>query len=397
MLLLSLLAGCNPARSFDEHLQAIAGPYRFHLVNWEFRALIGEAGGFFSGKHEAADNSTLPVIEYFTNVARVKGLESEIEAVRAGSRQGDLAGLADKLAELQRRNAGLSPAVEKRLEVQIREAFSRLGIFNPVDRYIRLRAGFPPVSINLGRPPHLLVVSSRGRIASIREVTLLPEMSLKDMERIEAEVDGLGVSSLVVDLGGLSTYPSYVSDRGDIRFTLETVVHEWLHAYLAFTPLGFRYVLDLTGIRPDYDITTINETVASMVSKEIGAMIYRDYYAPGETDSTAPEAAAAGFDFNRQMREIRKAVDDYLARGEIDQAEKFMEQQRQYLAANGYYIRKLNQAYFAFYGTYADSPTSISPIGAQLKQLRNKSASLKEFLDTVSTMTGTRDLAAGVR
>ncbi|GAI43355.1 unnamed protein product, partial [marine sediment metagenome] len=28
------------------------------------------------------------------------------------------------------------------------------------------------------------------------------------------------------------------------------------------------------------------------------------------------------FDFNREMREIRKAVDKYLARGEIEQAEE---------------------------------------------------------------------------
>jgi hypothetical protein len=57
-----------------------------------------------------------------------------------------------------------------------------------------------------------------------------------------------------------------------------------------------------------------------------------------------------------------------------------MEQKRQYLDTRGYHIRKLNQAYFAFHGTYADRPTSISPIGRELKKLRNQSASLKDFL-----------------
>jgi len=69
-----------------------------------------------------------------------------------------------------------------------------------------------------------------------------------------------------------------------------------------------------------------------------------------------------------------------------------MEQKRQYLASKGYYIRKLNQAYFAFYGTYADRPTSISPIGIELKELRSQSASLKDFLETVAAMTSRQEL-----
>ena len=43
-----------------------------------------------------------------------------------------------------------------------------------------------------------------------------------------------------------------------------------------------------------------------------------------------------------------------------------MEEKRQFLAANGYYIRKLNQAYFAFHGSYADTAGSIDPIGPKL-------------------------------
>ena len=84
-------------------------------------------------------------------------------------------------------------------------------------------------------------------------------------------------------------------------------------------------------------------------------------------------------------------------RVKVEQAEKFMEEKRQYLATKGYYIRKLNQAYFAYYGTYADSPTSISPIGAELKKLRSQSASLKDFLETVAAMTSRQDLAGSVK
>jgi len=396
LLLFSLVAGCAPARDFDGQLREITGPYRFDVVKWELNALTQEAGKLFS-RQESTDNATSAAATFFANVERINGLVSEIEAVRAGNRQGDLTSLEDELNERRRQNAELAGTVEGLLETQIREAFTQQGIFNPLDTYLGLRIGFPPVNIYLAKPPHLLVVSPRDRIESIREVTLLPEMSVEDMASIEAEIDSLGVSSLVVNLGGISTYPSYVMDTADARFILDTAGEEWLHQYMAFTPLGFCYVLDLTGIRQDYDIATMNETVASMVSKEIGGIIYKQHYAPGQADDAEPAAAESGFDFNKEMREIRQAVDDYLARGEIEQAEEFMEQKQQYLAENGYYIRKLNQAYFAFYGTYADSPTSISPIGAEMKELRSRSASLKDFLDTVAAMTNRQDLADSLR
>jgi hypothetical protein len=129
-----------------------------------------------------------------------------------------------------------------------------------------------------------------------------------------------------------------------------------------------------------------------MVSKEIGAIVSEQYY-PGYENGAQQES---GFDFNREMREIRRAVDEYLARGEITPAEEFMEQKRQYLVSLGYPLRKLNQAYFAFYGTYADSPTSISPVGAEMKKLREQSASLKDFLDTVAAMTSRRELSQSI-
>ena len=391
--LLLLVAGCSPDRDFDTQLREITKPYRFNLSGWEFNALVREVGKLFGPAPEIADNTTAV---YFANVARIKRLESEIRAAGEGNREGDLTSLEDKLDRLQRKNSALADPLERLVETQIREAFSRQDIFNPLDKYLNIKLGFPPVNIHIDRPPHLLVISPRDRIDSIREVTLLPDMSVEDMEGIEAEIDSLGVSSLVVNLGGISTYPSYVTDKADIRFILDTAGEEWLHQYLAFTPLGFRYVLDLTGIRRDYDIATMNETVAGMVSKEIGGIIYSEYYAENETGDTE-QGQGVGFDFNKEMREIRKAVDDYLARGEIKQAEEFMEQKRRYLAENGYNIRKLNQAYFAFHGAYADSPASISPIGAELKELRDRSDSLKEFLDTAAGMTGRQDLAESIR
>jgi len=147
----------------------------------------------------------------------------------------------------------------------------------------------------------------------------------------------------------------------------------------------------------NYEIATMNETVAGMVSKEIGALVYQKYYSGYQNNSSRNQTEKSDFDFNREMREIRRAVDRFLAQGEIEQAEEFMEQKRQYLASKGYYIRKLNQAYFAFHGTYADRPTSIDPIGAELRQLRSQSASLKDFLNAVARMTSRQELRESIK
>jgi hypothetical protein len=232
----------------------------------------------------------------------------------------------------------------------------------------------------------------------MRELPLKQGISLEEMESIEAEADKLGVSSLVVELGGFGgTYPTFVTNEASLQFTIDTAAEEWLHQYLTFKPLGFLYLLDIIGVSRNYEIATMNETLASMVSKEIGSIVNEKYYAQQENNDSQTQATTSGFDFNREMRNIRRAVDKYLAQGEIEQAEEFMEQKRQYLATKGYHIRKLNQAYFAFYGTYADRPTSISPIGPELKKLRGQSASLKDFLETVAGMTSRQDLITSLK
>jgi hypothetical protein len=396
-LLCSFLTGCTLTTDFDRYLRSVTKPYRFDIVKWEFEAFGAEVSKIFGQKECGSINGVEVVTAYFANVDQIKKLEAEIVAVEAGSRQGDLSALEAELNGIYQQNAEMVDIVEMVLETQIRDVLSREGIFNPLHKYVRVGIGFPPVNFELGRPPHLLVISPRDRIESKREVPLLSEMSREDMESLEANVDSLGVSSLVVALGGMATYPSYVTDKASLRFTLDTATEEWLHQYLAFKPLGFRYVLDLTGIRRDYEIVTMNETLAGMVSKEIGGIVYEKYYAPKKTENIALEVTQSGFDFNQEMREIRRTVDSYLARGEIDQAEEFMEQKRLYLVENGYNIRKLNQAYFAFHGAYADKPTSISPIGVELKQLRSQSDSLKDFIETVAAMTNRQELVESIR
>jgi len=385
-------AGCVATKDFNKHLSQIVRPYRFHIAQWEASTFAEGIRGAIGGRDKASGDEMEQVKDYFNTVERIKTVTSEVEAIKAGNRTGDLASFEAELSELRQKRDSLVNAAEKVIAGQIKEILTRQDIYHPIDKYVKFKVNFPPLNFKLERPPHLLVISPRDRIESTREIVLRQEVGVMEMEQIEGEVDKLGVSSIVVGLGGFGgTYPAFVTNEASLRFTVDAAAEEWLHQYLFFKPMGFRYALDVLGLKRDYEIATLNETVASIIGKEIGDMVVESYY-PDLKSTNSEQSEKSDFDFDREMREIRKTVDGYLTRGEIEQAEAFMEEKRQYLASKGYQIRKLNQAYFAFYGAYADRPTSISPIGDELKRLREQSDSLKEFLETVSSVTSREDL-----
>jgi len=147
----------------------------------------------------------------------------------------------------------------------------------------------------------------------------------------------------------------------------------------------------------------MNETVASLVGGEVSKLVVARYYPefvpppspPPAQKQPAPEEKK--FDFAQEMRTIRLRVQELLDAGQIEEAEAYMEERRQFLVSQGYYIRKLNQAYFAFHGSYATSPSSgaseeVNPIGIQLTRLRAQTGSLKAFLHTVAPMNSYADL-----
>jgi hypothetical protein len=83
------------------------------------------------------------------------------------------------------------------------------------------------------------------------------------------------------------------------------------------------------------------------------------------------------------MRETRQHTDDLLRSGKIADAEGYMEQRRVELNTHGHRVRKINQAYFAFHGSYGESPASVSPIARELFELRTLSADVGEFVRSV--------------
>jgi hypothetical protein len=101
------------------------------------------------------------------------------------------------------------------------------------------------------------------------------------------------------------------------------------------------------------------------------------------------------FDFREEMRLTRVTVDQLLEGGEIEQAEEYMEERRKVFWENGYRLRKLNQAYFAFHGAYADEPGGAAgddPVGESVRRLFSESPSLAAFLRRIAWMTSYEDL-----
>jgi hypothetical protein len=391
ILMLSLGAGCSANRGLNSSVGSIVGPHHFNLAGWDFKTVLGDLKSHSQSGNVSDEVQT--VTDYFSLVQQISSVKSQIEASSNGRQ--DATALQTELDKLEAQKIDLESPVEHIINKQITEVLGEQGIYNPFEKYIKLKISFPQLYFKLEEPPQLLVVSLRDRIEKMDSVLLNQDTTLQEDEEIESRVDKFGVSSLVVPLGGLAaTYPSFVGD-GDLKWTIDTITHEWVHQYLTFQPLGFLYLLDTLGISQNYEDATIDETVADMVGHEISAMVYEEYYPALENGNSQSSNSESDF-FNQTMREIRKNVDEYLSQGQVNKAEQYMEAQRQYLASKGYYIRKLNQAYFAFYGTYADSPTSISPIGAELKQLRTESSSIKDFLDTVSTITNSKTLQAAL-
>jgi hypothetical protein len=116
-------------------------------------------------------------------------------------------------------------------------------------------------------------------------------------------------------------------------------------------------------------------------------------------DEASPEEPPV-FDFRKEMHLTRITVDQLLSEGKVEQAEAYMEARRKIFWDHGYRgLRKLNQAYFAFYGAYADEPLGPAgedPIGAAVRKLRAQSPTLAAFLQKIAWMTTFEDLLRAV-
>ena len=373
----------------------IAPERRFDYVAWTTQALADKAKGILDGSASdlSAEAAETLVLDYLDQLDRALALEAQIEWVYADPTVADpAAATAQAQAEVDALRADLAarqPTAEAIVQNQVAALLRDEGL--TVAGQI-----WPPVFMSMTPTPYLLIVSPRDRIEQVNYASLIPGLATADKEALEQAVfDQLDQSALVVPIGGLGTYPAMIGETSSIDWLAEVTAHEWTHHWLSFQPLGVRYLAS-----PEMRI--INETVASLVDREIGPAVMARYYAdqlepvaaqPAET----PKQAAPVFDFAAEMGATRIEVDRLLAAGEVEAAEAYMEARRQVFVNHGYAIRKLNQAYFAFYGGYAAEPggaAGADPIGPMLRELRAASPSLRDFMRDVAGVTNYDDLVA---
>ncbi len=385
-----------PFGTEEEKLNAIVAQQQFDFLVWEANAFAAKAKAALTGGHlflTEAERKQL-VLDYLALLRRAQELDGQINALYVAPNVADpAAASANLLAELtavRQQITAVQPLAEAIVQDQVAAVLADEG-------FDMLRQAWPPVLMHMTPLPTVLIVSPRDRIERIYQRTLAPGLTTPDKEGMETAVtNNLDLSALIVPIGGMGTYPAMVQETSNLNWLAEVTAHEWGHHWMSFYPVGIYY--------NDPEVRVINETIASLIDREIGAEVIRRFYPelvppppPEPTDPATtppPPTEPPPFDFNAEMAATRIRVDDLLAEGKIEEAENYMEERRQLFVANGYQIRKLNQAYFAFYGAYADRPgaTGSDPTGPMLQDIRAHSPSLRAFMDTITPIRSRADL-----
>jgi len=385
--------GAIPASETRSRTYAMAvSGWGFDLVTWEANALAEKLSALITNPADEYPPrlASLAVLEYMDRAKEIGLIEEQLNRLYSQNACGCASSnwsLQARLSELRTEQEEMRPAVEQVIQRQVGSVLELAGL-------TVWERPFPPVQFTFTEPPKKLVVSPRERIATVYSRMLSPEIGLAHIRAAEQQIDAVANSrGYITNIGGLGAFPTMVVDRASLSWVLSTVAHEWLHNYLAFYPLGWRYFAS-------QDMTTINETVAEIVGNELGMETLRQYYPelvePEPLSEMLPLVEPEGFVFHDEMRHTRQEVDRLLAEGKVEEAEAYMESRRKVFVENGYPLRVLNQAYFAFHGSYGTSGASTSPIGPKLEQLRELSPDLLSFLETVRWFTEPEDLDAAL-
>ena len=371
-------------------VQRVALPYRYSITGWEVWNLadkwLHKLSVLLPGRGKSDSEKRDDLYRYFDLGRELLTARDALNRAMSDPSAGGVASLEEEVELIAGERSVLRDGVEETIESALSTAIRESGL-SRWERFV-----FPPVDIRLAGPPIVLLTSPRDRIDRQHEVLMEPDISLVVRERLEdslmAEHD---VAAISFQVGGLAAYPASVLDIIPLDDTFRASAHEWVHHYMAFRPLGQKMFTSA-------EMVTLNETLADIVGREIGDRA-RELLLEGEAlppspclspdgDCAAPLPAPESglhdrdehFGFNEEMRETRLRVDELLANGKVGEAEAYMEERRLFFVENGYPIRRLNQAYFAFHGTYAENAASSSPIAGQLHRFRELSPDLQAFV-----------------
>jgi len=374
----------------------------FDYPNWVWNATWAKLQQSAIGAPYIFDRGTNKdiLIDYLRTTNQLMQAESTIEQIYADPNITDKESTSEVVRtqrdQLITRQEMLAPFAEGTLQSQVADTLTEFGLTTGGQT-------IPPVLYHTSPTPLALIVAPRDRIEQIANISVLPTLTLDEQIALEDKVSqSLDVSTLVVPIGGVGVYPTMVMETTNLSWVLDTIAHEWAHNYLNLRPLGLNY-----STTPE--LRTMNETTASIVGGEIGLYIVQNYYPELLGSSPSRNLVSLNkqllpangfqdpppFDFRAEMHETRVKADELLAEGKIEEAEAYMEQRRQIFVQHGYLVRKLNQAYFAFHGAYADVPGGAAgedPVGPAVRALREQSDSLADFVNTIAWMTSFEEL-----
>ncbi len=393
----SAVESINPLDGLRRYTRTV----EFDFIEWEVNALFNKAvSATLKLERFLEDEQQVEVVEaWLAGTEGVITLEQDLlNAQNEPSPERDFLVQADK-SELdqkkadQNRLAKLAEAVLQN-QTELTLAQAGFGIGGQI---------LPPVLYRVSDLPLNLIISPRTEIRNELSISLNAGLDAVEKDEIEQGIyRDYDLSALIEPVGGLGAYPTMVMRTTNLNWLTETIAHEWIHNYLTFFPLGIRYYLN-------DQLRTINETTASLAGKEIGLALIIAYYPertpryyqplPAYTTVLAEGAENLDpFDFRMAMRETRVRVDTLLAEGRVDEAERYMEARRNFFWENGYRLRKINQAYFAFHGSYNDTPgggaSGSDPVGPAVQALRGNYSSLNKFMRAVRGVRSFEQLLA---
>lgn len=399
MLLLVLRGSPTTGESTTDRVRRYTRLVEFEFLGWTADAAAVRLRSFASGATGYLDElerielvrSTLSLIEQELQ------LQSELTrlygdpSVDEDSAQID--DLRSQWAKASDQRQALQPLAEAVLAEQTTVIIDELGL-------TVAGAAAPPVGFRFTELPYALIVSPRDVIRQDANIQLETDLQIGERVALEQQVErALGVSALIVPVGGIGTYPTMIQKTGHLPWVTEVIAHEWIHNFLIPTPLGLNY-------ETSAELRTMNETTASLMGREIGRRVLERYYPqdlPAEPiggEQRPPSATEPpAFDFRVEMRITRERVDELLAAGLVEEAEEYMEQRRLEFWDEGFLIRRLNQAYFAFHGSYADQPGGAAgedPVGAAVRELWDRADSPAAFLLLMAGMDNPSDLFTAV-
>jgi hypothetical protein len=396
-------SGVDPSLQMEQ-IRTFSRPYEFDYASWTLSAVVRKISqaSLKADKYISGPEGTQLVLDYLDLLNQADKLLWDLTNVISDPYQEDPEGTAALIkADLDKNRIhreSLAPLVEQILQGQINNSLTTLGM--SLGGQI-----IPPVLFRSEPDSYALIVSPRDEIRQTANLMLVRNLTLEEIiqleEAIEAELD---LSALVVGIGGVGLYPAMIIESGNLDWLIHVIAHEWTHNYLTIRPLGANYL-------SSPELTTINETIADLSADEIQAQTYRLYYPEyivpeSESESSTPLEIGENdesftpeiqdqpqiekpFDFRAEMHITRLEVDRLLELGEINAAEVYMESRRIFFWDNGYQIRKLNQAYFAFHGSYAADPGGAADkagadLGSQLRKLKEVQPSYAAFMRTVA-------------